>query len=112
MSATTAVPNEWLRKANLSVSGTGRPLCPQCKVGYLHPYLVEIGLSWNGLAWNDADYLVGWAAVCAGNADDVQQRVALFEANDDDPGDEVVHPPCGFAMPMQAKRRARPAAAR
>lgn len=107
MSQTTAVPADWLRKANMSVT-TGQPLCPQCRVGYLHPFLVEVGLGADGLSWHGADYLVGWVAVCVGNADEVAAKNALYEANGDDPGDDVaVSLPCGFVLSMQAKRRAR-----
>lgn len=109
MSQTTAVPAEVLRKASMSVT-TGKTLCPQCRVGYLDPFLVEIGLSVDGQPWQGADYLVGWVAVCGGNADEVAARNALYDANGDVPEDEVyVSLPCGFSLPMQAKRLARAA---
>lgn len=104
---TTAVPVDWLRRAGMS-QVTGQPLCPQCRVGYLHPYVVEIGLEVDGEQWRGADYLVGWVAVCVGNEDYVRAKAELYEAAEDVAPSQEIMVACGFSMPMAAKRRARP----
>lgn len=85
MTGTRAVQSDWLAK----VSGTddGRPLCPACPTGRLHPYKVTIGLSAGISGWGGADYLVGWVAVCQGAK--AGEHYVVQDA-----------PPCGFSLPM------------
>ncbi len=107
MTGTTAVPLETLAKAGMATD-SGQPMCPRCKIGFLHPYMVDIGLEVDGESWYGVDYLIGWVAVCVGNADDVDARERIYRQAKELPPAEVVHPPCGFSLPMAAKRRARP----
>lgn len=85
MSGTTAVPSDYLAKAARGGSD-GRPLCPACSYGRLHPYKVTIGLQVVH-GWSGADYLTGWVAVCQG-----AKAGENFIVAD--------QPPCGFTLPM------------
>lgn len=89
MSGTTAVPSDYLARA--SQRDDGRPLCPACTMGRLHPYKVTIGLTVVH-GWSGADYLEGWVAVCQG-----AKAGEHFVVDD--------HPPCGFTLPMTPHRR-------
>lgn len=91
MSHTTAVQRDTLNKVNMT--DEGRPLCPACKGGRLHPYLVEIAVAHPGDNLYGAECLTGWVAVCQGDRD--------LDAGD---GFEAM-PPCGFTMPMTPHRR-------
>jgi len=90
VSDTTAVPLAYLATANYDrvppEGQGGRPLCPACVGGRLHPYMVEIGLT-QATGWHGVDYLVGWVAVCVGaKAADGVMAVDVE--------------PCGFSLPM------------
>ncbi len=103
MASTRAVPAAVLEAGNRS-SVAGQPLCPACKVGYLQPYKVWIGLSSGGEPWEGVKALSGWVAVCEGNArhnEKMRELYALAERvpAEDDLVDVVG---CGFTMPMQA----------
>jgi hypothetical protein len=94
-SGTTAVQSDWLARINgESGPNAGRPLCPACGIGRLHPYQVVIGLSDGAQPWHGADRLVGWVAVCKGN-DDLDMV-------------ETPQPPCGFTLPMTPERNRHP----
>jgi len=79
---------------------TRQPICPLCSVGYLHPYKVEIGPFPGPSGWHGAKYLVGWVAVCVGNAMAIEHRKKLFQAAGEEVVDIPVSLPCGFSMPM------------
>ena len=65
------------------------------------PYRVEIELGAEPGGWQGADALVGWVAVCSGNAHEVANERQLYEeAEQAYPDDDQVHPACGFSMPM------------
>jgi hypothetical protein len=110
-SETLAVPLDWLDDAS-GGPGTGQPLCPACSAGRLHPFKVTVVLSRADGAWNGADYLEGWVAVCQGNRDHLQAQQQIRDRYRDGGGDsrilnvavEAEQPPCGFSMPMQAQR--------
>jgi hypothetical protein len=105
VSDTTAVQLDLLAKVNMS-PGSGQPLCPRCNGGRLHPYLVEISLSFGvGDRWHGADYLTGWVAVCVGNRDDNRQVTETYAKYDEEPPVDPEVPPCGFSMPMTPHRR-------
>ena len=93
MSDTTAVPSDYLARANHDrvppEGNAGRPLCPACPGGRLHPYQVTIGLNVVG-GWKGVDYLEGWVAVCVG-----------ARARDGVVARDVA--PCGFTLPMTPK---------
>lgn len=100
MSTTWAIPSDWLARSNRT-STTGRPLCPACKGGYLHPYKVEMSLSADPQGWHGVNALVGWVAVCFGNKDEAEHSRRLYEeAGETPPEDDPLHEPCGFSMPM------------
>jgi hypothetical protein len=86
VTGTTAVPAEVL------AAGPGRPLCPACREGRLHPFEVEITFP-GGL--RGVDRLTGWVAVCIGNRDE-----ATAHAEAGAPAAWWVKEPCGFSMPM------------
>lgn len=92
---TEAVPLNVLREGALW--GTGQPLCPSCKIGRLHPYRVMIPLGVRG--WGLANVLVGWVAICVGDADAVRMEVEAFARDEG----SATNPPCGFTLPMQAR---------
>lgn len=103
MSETRAVTSEWLARSNGGTATTGRPLCPACVEGYLHPYRVEIGLSAEPGGWGGVGALVGWVAVCRGNRDERENRRRLYvEAGETPPDDDPECEACGFSMPMAA----------
>jgi hypothetical protein len=105
VSDTTAVQLDLLAKVNHD-SGSGQPLCPACKNGRLHPYLVEISLSQGvGDRWHGADYLTGWVAVCVGNGMHNRKMAEFYAQLDEDPPLDPEVPPCGFSMPMTPHRR-------
>lgn len=86
MTGTRAIPTSVLDDANVMI-GPPQPLCPACKYGRLHPYVVEIRLSTPASGpVEGSDYLTGWVAICVGNKNN--QEV------DEQTG------PCGFSMPM------------
>lgn len=85
MSETRAVQSDYLAKAAMDGSD-GRPMCPGCTFGRLHPYKVTIGLNFVQ-GWSGADYLEGWVAVCQG-------------AKAGEHFIETDQPPCGFSLPM------------
>lgn len=85
MSGTAAVPLDVLAAANPGTPWAGRPLCPGCKLGQLHPFEVQVGLCRDPRGWHGVHYLTGWVAVCDGNAEYRQE-------------------PCGFAMPLTPHR--------
>jgi hypothetical protein len=85
VSDTIAVPADYLAKAAMDGSD-GTTLCPSCKFGRLHPFVVTIGLN-VVKGWRGADYLVGWVAVCRG-AKAGEHYVEVDQA------------PCGFSLPM------------
>lgn len=100
MSRTVAVPLEELAAAD-PFSLTGQPLCPSCKVGYLHPYEVHIHLGTAGAARFGAVGLVGWSAVCVGNGHYLSAKYAVLVAEGETEVPALVESmPCGFAMPM------------
>ena len=85
MSETWAVPTAVLDE--YSGAGRGRPLCPACTGGRLHPFKVSINLGVRG--FQGITGLEGWTVVCAGT----------------DPLDSFpAAGPCGFSMPMQPVR--------
>lgn len=111
MSETRAITSDWLARSAGGTATTGRPLCPACIEGYLHPYRVEIGLGAEPGGWGGVGSLVGWVAVCRGNAAERENRRRLYEeAGETPPDDDPAHEPCGFSMPMtpQPDRRALP----
>lgn len=96
MSDTIAVPLDYLAKANHD--DTGQPLCPSCKGGRLHPYMVTMSLNFV-TGWHGVDYLVGWVAVCVG---DRNQR-AEAKKRGYEPTFVEPQPPCGFSMQMMPR---------
>jgi hypothetical protein len=103
---TVAVQADWLAEAD-PTSLTGQPLCPACKVGYLHPYRVVVSLRKGDRAWHGADSLVGWVAVCEGNAAyNRAARKMYADAETEQPSEAPEHPPCGFVLPMTPQRHA------
>ncbi len=111
MSETRAVTSEWLARSSRGTATTGRPLCPSCVGGYLHPFRVEIGLGAELGGWGGVGSLVGWVAVCRGNDEERENRRRLYvEAGETPPDDDPAYGPCGFSMPMTplADRRSAP----
>lgn len=103
MSDTWAVQTETLAAANRCSSG-GQPLCPACKNGRLHPYLVEISLSDHPGGWHGANYLTGWVAVCVGNGAANRYEAKVYRDAGEEPPEQYEHPACGFTMPMTPHR--------
>lgn len=91
MSDTNAVPSDWLAKAARDGSD-GRPLCPGCQNGRLHPFQVSINLQVGLWSWHGADRIDGWVVVCQG-AKAGEHHV------------EADQPPCGFTLPMTPHMR-------
>jgi hypothetical protein len=85
MSYTTAVSGTQLARANTGQADA--PGCPACG-GRLEPYYVQIRLARPPERVQGANYIDGWAAVCAGD------RSIDIE-------------PCGFTLPMTAHRYGR-----
>lgn len=105
MSTTRAVPLSVLRGASGETATTGRPLCPRCAVGFLHPFRVDIALGETPVGWQGAGALVGWVAVCRGNAEENENTRELYEAAEHDiPETLAEYPPCGFWMSMEPVR--------
>lgn len=73
--------------------GAGRPACPACKAGRLHPYEVSFDLVDVG----GVTGLSGWVAVCVGNRPEGKRRPRGFG---EDPGEPPASEPCGFNMPL------------
>ncbi len=103
MSNTWAVPLEVLAKRDAS-GGIGRPICPACMRGYLHPYLVEIALDDAIGGWRGANYLQGWVGRCAGDREENDHLRSLYVDAGQEVPPMVDHPACGFVLPMTAKR--------
>lgn len=72
----------------------GKPLCPACIGGRLHPYKVTISLSDGIRPYDNVDYLEGWVAVCRGNRD------YWDTLEESERGEVSITPPCGFSLPM------------
>lgn len=101
MADTIAVQLDYLARMNRTSGPTGQPLCPSCRGGRLHPYLVTFNLTEiPGRGWHGPDGLTGWVAVCVGNESYVRavqdQAATCGEAYEAGPGQS----PCGFSMPM------------
>lgn len=98
MTGTRAVTSEHLAlTARRNGAGDlGKPLCPACYGGRLHPYKVTISLSDGVKGWDGTDYLEGWVAVCRGNRD----YWDTLEGSER--GEVSITPPCGFSLPMTA----------
>ncbi len=103
MTGTTAVQLDYLAKMNRGGGPTtGQPLCPACNGGRLHPFVVEINLAEiPGRGWQGADGLVGWVAVCRGNAQYNRVVREWYASQGENYGEDTDdQPACGFSMPM------------
>lgn len=109
MSETRAVSLDFLANANRDHGGSGQPLCPACKGGRLHPYVVTISLAeipGMGLGFQGVDSLSGWVAVCVGSEIHNRANREHYEANGWDWDSDVEDlPACGFSMPMTPTAR-------
>jgi hypothetical protein len=100
VSGTTAVPSDVLAAANPDAPWAGRPLCPACKFGHLHPFEVQIGLCREPSGWHGVRYLTGWVAVCVGDAEHRRTEAEEARRRNQFVEDLDVQEPCGFAMPL------------
>lgn len=107
MSQTRAVPWKVLETANRTLP-FALPLCPRCRVGYLQPFHVTIGLRGGGVTgFEGADFLEGWTAICHGNQpfrETVAEMARNVTGHDDELPEVEVSPACGFSMPMTGGR--------